>query len=62
MWIVQFNNAKSGKRSNIYGPFDTPDEANTYGHNNVEWDETFEEVYLCQPTLAYGTREQERTQ
>jgi hypothetical protein len=47
MWIVQFNNAKSGKRSNIYGTFATSELARYFALNNVENDETFEIVYLC---------------
>ena len=48
MWIVQFNNAKSGKRTNIYGTFTSSELARYFAINNVEVDETYEIVFLCQ--------------
>jgi hypothetical protein len=49
MWIVQFNGAKSGKRTNIYGPFSCAANAHAYGLMWMEDDEAFEVVYLCTP-------------
>lgn len=48
MYIVQFNNAKSGKRTNIYGVFASSELARYFAINNVEVDETYEIVFLCQ--------------
>ena len=39
MWIVQFNGAKSGKRTNIYGPFSCAANAHAYGLMWMEDDE-----------------------
>ena len=46
-WIVVFNNAKSGKRSNVYGTFATSELARYFALANVEVDETYEIVALA---------------
>ena len=45
-WVVIFNIAKSGKRSNIYGPFATSELARCFAVANVEVDEVYEIVAL----------------
>ena len=46
MYIVEFLDSKTRKRTNVYGPFRSRGDAHRFARNNRECDETFEIIYM----------------